>query len=165
MNFDSTVTRESMSLPGVSFTVRRLNQIERARRDFSIADETLKIAELITRHAQLNPGEEKRLSPDEAAEVGRINQELDFLVNMHLKPSAIRAGLVSIDGLQIDGEEATTEILIARGPRELVEEVWQACQESAGLGDEERKNSQSPTILPIRADGGESSTSAERAIA
>ncbi len=50
-------------------------------------------------------------------------------------------GLKEITGLMIDGEAATTEQLIERGPERLTDEVIEAVQAELTLSDEERKNS------------------------
>ena len=43
------------------------------------------------------------------------------------------------EGLSIDGETATLELLITRARKELVDEVVSAIQDETGLSEEERK--------------------------
>jgi hypothetical protein len=50
-------------------------------------------------------------------------------------------GLKEISGLTIDGEAATVDHLIERGPEALTDEVVEAVQAELTLSDEERKNS------------------------
>jgi hypothetical protein len=50
-------------------------------------------------------------------------------------------GLERIEGLAIDGQPATPELLVERGPEELCGEIAQALQHQLGLTEEERKNS------------------------
>jgi len=52
----------------------------------------------------------------------------------------IEWGLTGIDGLQIDGEKATSESLLANGPEELCKEIAAAVRDRSFLSDEERKN-------------------------
>jgi len=55
-------------------------------------------------------------------------------------------GLERIEGLEIDGEPATPESLIERGPEGLVREALGAVRREIGLSGEERKNSGSHSI-------------------
>jgi hypothetical protein len=49
-------------------------------------------------------------------------------------------GLDQVEGLEIDGEAATPELLIERGPIELAEEVLSRIKAECGLSQAERKN-------------------------
>jgi hypothetical protein len=49
-------------------------------------------------------------------------------------------GLEQIEGLEIDGDPATPESLIERGPIELTEEVLSRIKAECGLSQAERKN-------------------------
>jgi hypothetical protein len=49
-------------------------------------------------------------------------------------------GLTAVEGLAIDGEEATPEVLIARGPAELAVEILARIKSECGLSETERKN-------------------------
>ena len=52
----------------------------------------------------------------------------------------IEFGLASIEGLEIDGQPATPDLLIARGPEPLCREIVEAVKAECGLSAEERKN-------------------------
>jgi hypothetical protein len=52
----------------------------------------------------------------------------------------MRWGLVEVTGLDIDGEAATAELLIEKGPDELAKEIVAAIRSQSGLNDAERKN-------------------------
>ncbi len=52
----------------------------------------------------------------------------------------LRWGLESISGLTIDGEHATAEMLLDRGPETLSREVIAAIKAECGLSKDERKN-------------------------
>ena len=62
----------------------------------------------------------------------RLATELDILI--------VRWGLVSIDGLHIDGEPAVVDTLIERGPEALTRELSERIRRECGLTDDERKN-------------------------
>src|SRR5690606_24466428 len=55
-------------------------------------------------------------------------------------------GLERVEGLEIDGLQATPESLIERGPEALVREALRAVRCEVGLKESERKNSESPSI-------------------
>jgi hypothetical protein len=58
--------------------------------------------------------------------------ELDILI--------VRWGLLSIEGLRIDGDPATVETLIERGPESITREVAGRIRCECGLSEDERKN-------------------------
>ncbi len=49
-------------------------------------------------------------------------------------------GTTKIDGLTIDGADATPESLVASGPEELVREAATLVRSQLGLSEDERKN-------------------------
>ncbi len=49
-------------------------------------------------------------------------------------------GLISVEGLEIDGAAATPEALVDRGPVELAMEILGAHQIECGMTEDERKN-------------------------
>lgn len=49
-------------------------------------------------------------------------------------------GLESVTGLTVDGEPATPETLVARGPETVVQEALRAIKSECGLTETERKN-------------------------
>ena len=49
-------------------------------------------------------------------------------------------GLLAIEGLQIDGEAATGDSLVDRGPLDLAVEIVQQIRGECGLAEQERKN-------------------------
>lgn len=50
-------------------------------------------------------------------------------------------GLVSMEGLRIDGAEATPEAVVDRGPVELAMEILGRIKSECGMSEDERKNS------------------------
>ncbi|MDP9169795.1 MAG: hypothetical protein M3N54_04200 [Acidobacteriota bacterium] len=49
-------------------------------------------------------------------------------------------GLLEVRGLELDGENATCQSLIERGPEDLVGEALDAVKSECGLNETERKN-------------------------
>ena len=120
VRYESTVRHESAEWPGVSYSIWRMSYGRRA--------------ELLRR-------------------VRELGQKTEFLeagpgvdrIEASLAASAIDAvylewGLRDIAGMEIDGEQATAEALVERGPESLVREILTAIKAECGLSAEERKN-------------------------
>ena len=121
VKYASTITVTSMALPGVTFTVGRMSfgrRMELFRR----------IREIAANLEYLEASTDFR----EQVEATLLEQEIE---NLYL-----RWGLVSIDGLAIDGQPATSELLLERGPETLAREIVASIKAECGLSDAERKN-------------------------
>jgi hypothetical protein len=68
----------------------------------------------------------------EKIEANILAQEIDAMY--------LQWGLVSVDGLMIDGEPATAAHLLEKGPEHLAREIVGAIKEQCGLNEAERKN-------------------------
>lgn len=121
MEYESTLTIQSDVCPGVSFRIVRMSfgrrleltrQVRELSRKFDFLQASVDATERI----------EARLL---AAEVDRIY---------------LRWGLVSVDGLALDGEPAATERMVESGPENLCREILEAIKAECGLSDDERKN-------------------------
>ena len=133
MNIESTFTQDSQARPGVRFTMRVLNQYQRALRDSRIIDARVQVSELSRQlHAIPDPDSEideicgsakrgeREVSADEQARIDAITADperfkarieratldhrIGLIINTELKPAYIRASLQSVDGLEIDGQ-------------------------------------------------------------
>jgi len=152
MDIASKITQESKVLPGVTFTVRRLNQIQRAKRDFGLIEERGRYTELYERYKAL---------PDDAEHLvarAKLDHEMGLIINAHFKPAYIRAGLVSIEGYQIDGTAPSADKLIESGDELLVDEIYLACEVASGLSAAAQKNLPSPGTSD-KPEGGQASSS------
>ena len=121
VNYESTVAVKSTNVPGVTFTVSRMS-FGRRMELFRL------IREIAANLAYLDASSDFR----EQVEATLLEQEIE---NLYL-----RWGLVKIDGLSIDGEPATTELLLERGPDELAREIAASIKTQCGLTEVERKN-------------------------
>jgi hypothetical protein len=125
MTYDSTKCVESRECAGVRFTVYRMSFGRRL-------ELTRKVRELLGRLEFVRAGPGGNADDAEAALLaGEIDREY------------ARWGLASIEGLEIDGQAATPEVLIEKGPEKLLAEVLAAIRREAGLDEEARKNSES----------------------
>jgi hypothetical protein len=119
--YSSTLIVPSQSLNGVVFAVRRISlgmRMELMRR----------IREISRKIEFLTAGDELQ----ERIEANLLAHEIDA--------TYLRWGLTEVRGLQIDGEAATAELLIERGPGALTREIVGVIKSQCGLNEEERKN-------------------------
>lgn len=130
MNLETSKLHESKVHPGVTFKVKQLNQLERAKRDAAVLDHQHRLSDLLSAHGKTEDEQEKR----------RIAMDIESIVSVYLKPSIIRAGLLEVSGVTIDGQPATVDTLLAHAPDTLLEEIMEACAAGAGLTDEQQKN-------------------------
>jgi hypothetical protein len=72
---------------------------------------------------------------------GDVREKLEAAVLQgEIDRAYLEWGLDAIEGLEIDGEAATPELLIAKGPAELAAEILKRIRGECGLSDNERKN-------------------------
>jgi len=119
--YESALTIDSRAAQGVSFAIHRISfgrRMELSRR----------VRELSRKAEFLAAGTEI----DEKLEANILAQEIDAMY--------LEWGLISVTGLTIDGETATSERLLDKGPEELVREIVTAIRGQCGLSEEERKN-------------------------
>lgn len=72
---------------------------------------------------------------------GDLREKLDAAVLQgEVDRAYIEWGLEAIEGLEIDGEAATAQSLIERGPADLTAEILSRIRSECGLNESERKN-------------------------
>ena len=121
VSYESVLTIESKVMPRVKFVVNRISfgrRMELSRR----------VREITQKVEFLEAGSEL----DEKIEAGILAQEVDAMY--------LRWALVEVENLEIDGEPATAEHLLDRGPDDLAREIVGAIKEQCGLNEAERKN-------------------------
>jgi hypothetical protein len=121
VSYESVANIESKAVPGVKFVIHRMSfgrRMELSRR----------IREISRRVEFLAAGDQLQ----EKIEANILAQEIDAMY--------VHWGLVSIDGLAIDGDAATGAHLLEKGPEALMQEIVRAIKEQCGLGEAERKN-------------------------
>ena len=121
IEWPSTADAESSEMPGVRYTIRQVSLERRASLIRSIRE----VAKRVEFHQASDSLEEK-------LEASALALEIDA--------AYLRWGLIEIHGLAIDGEAATCESLIERGPESLVREIVAHIKRQCSLTDEERKN-------------------------
>jgi hypothetical protein len=121
MDYSSTVRKESESLPGVWFEVRRPSlgrRIEMSGRIRELSGR-MDFAEAGTSFAD-------KLDASELA--------------LRIERIYVEWGICSLHGLAIDGEPATVSAAIESGPESLLHEMANAVRRECGLSEDERKN-------------------------
>jgi len=119
--YRSTVRIKSQAMAGVTFEINRVSfgrRMELARQ----------VREISQRAEFLQAGTELH----ERIEASLLKQEIEAIY--------LRWALVHVDGLTIDGEPATAERLLEKGPEGLTREIVGAIKLQCGLGEDERKN-------------------------
>lgn len=155
MRFESQFTIDSKLFPGVRITVRRLNQVQRARLEFELLPHRVRYSDLMAKLEALPKEPEPPAIDPDRIERGRLTLESTAVLNAHFKPLTIRAGFISIEGADLNGSPFTADSLIEHGDSALIDEVWIAIEQEAGLSAEQTKNSQSPSTSAA-LEGGES---------
>jgi len=119
--YESSRWFEAEAIAGVRYRIARISRgrrIEFARR----------VREIGKRLEFLEAGRDAR----EKLEAAVLQAEIDR--------AYLEWGLEAIDGLDIDGEHATPQMLIERGPLNLAIEILGKIRAECGLSEEERKN-------------------------
>jgi hypothetical protein len=119
--WESRKTVASESIPGVALIIVRMSFARRL--------------ELMTRVRDLAA----RIEYFDAASDGKSRMEASLL-GAQMDRLYLAWGLEGVVGLSIDGEPATPEALIERGPEPLVREALAAIRAECGLSEAEIKN-------------------------
>lgn len=121
MTYESVAMVESRVVEGVTFAVAKMS--------FGRRTELMRqVRELGRKVEFLEAGRD----PGQKMDAALLRAEIDRLY--------VRWGLRAISGLELDGEEATPELLAESGPEELFREAVALARAQTGLSAEERKN-------------------------
>ena len=121
VRYQSSVSCESHTLPGVSYTVRRISLGRR-----------IELAQAIRELAQELEFRQSGASAAEQVQAAVLSARIDHVY--------LRWGLEDVSGLVIDGGPTTADTLFASGPEALLGEVVRRIKAECGLTDDERKN-------------------------
>ena len=121
MMYSSTVDVSSRCCEGVTYKVARIS----FRRRLELVRRVREIARTMEIDAAGTTMGERLDAAVAAGEIDRLYLEW---------------GLLSVEGLEIDGEPATPQLLLEFGPEELCHEIAAAIKRECGLSPEEQKN-------------------------
>jgi hypothetical protein len=120
-SYESAAWFDAEAVPGVRYAIARVSfgrRIELARR----------IREIGRKAEFLEAGTDAR----EKLEAAVVGAEVERVY--------LEWGLAAVEGLAIDGEAATPETLIEKGPLALASEILARVKAEWGLSEDERKN-------------------------
>ena len=171
LNIETTFTQDSQACPGVRFTMSVLNQYQRALRDSKLVDARVRMSELAAKLLALpDPDadagairarcktEDRQATPEEQATLDKnaidpdvalrrierhaLDHRVGLLINTELKPAYVRASLLSVEGLQVSGQDpkAPWDSLIEHAPDGLIDELYVAASLNSGLTEAQEKN-------------------------
>jgi hypothetical protein len=119
--YSSLSWHESQTVKGVRFATRRISLAQRI-------ELTRRAQELTLRYEFLKSG--------------NTSDQLEAaLSDLLVRKLYLEWGLVQLEGLAVDRQPASAELLIEKGPEELSDEIIAVLQGEIGLSEEERKNS------------------------
>jgi hypothetical protein len=169
LTIEPEIQINSTAVPGVTYTVRNLNRIQRAEREFGLMEARYRVSELNSELAAL--AKEFGIDPDADTSVAELFaadataaqsrrrallwKEIGLIGDRDIKPATIKAGLISIQGVDVGDKAADVESILSGDPKTdaLLDEIFAACEDSAGLLEKQRKNSASPTTSTVQVDG------------
>jgi hypothetical protein len=120
-DYSSESWHSSKVMPGVRFAIKRVSLRQRIELNHRVKELTIKY---------------------EFLQAGDTSAHLEAaLSDLLVAKLYLEWGLKTIEGLSIDGQKATVDLLIAKGPEGLVNEIVPLIQAESALTDIERKNS------------------------
>jgi hypothetical protein len=176
INYSSTRTVQSRlpDFEGVSFTIRRISDGLRNQYRLETAGALREQADLIEQREDLVDAIRERMGMDEKAfsevrmdqlprsdrrTLREVGTKIDQLNSEAIYPAMIEVGLVSVDGLTIDGQPVDVDSLHRVGPESLVAEILFEIRKEFGLAVEAQENLGSPTTSGA-AEGGKATDTA-----
>jgi hypothetical protein len=164
-------TIELKSAPGVTVTARVLSKAAVMRRDLGTVDARRRLSLAQLKSQAMLPvksattDEEKAarakewaekiaaFSPDERMTYFLLDEDIAAITKLELRPAAIRAGIVSITGIEIDGAAATIDQVTEHASEEVLDELHAICEDRAGLPEDIAKNLPSLSTSAGQVDG------------
>lgn len=70
----------------------------------------------------------------------KLQVQQEQVYQLHILPATIRAALVGIEGLTVDGKDVTVDDVLSDSPDDLLEEIASACLSASGLIEADAKN-------------------------
>jgi hypothetical protein len=184
VDFRSTYTLDSVSLPGVVVTLKRMGPKRRAEVELSVAGARARQRELSIRHESTrqkliaaidaSPKDadgkpvEAELRPDclaLALELQEVLDQANTLVREEIQPAFIKAALLSFGGepLTYDGQAATAQLVCDLGPADFFDELIAAVTANGYFSAKEAENLSSHSTLENPAGGMQTNSTANAA--
>lgn len=174
----SKMVMDSKLLPGVRVHLRKFSVERRSRVVLALADYRAKLNEIYRQMLEhvivpdetdetgtvTKPGDPPEVRERKVIERVRLQGEVTALEDAYLKPAMLREYVTSIEGVELDEQPVTPEMLISGGALvELADESFHFLEANNGLPPFENISSKPPSPLPTPEDGTTSITSANAA--
>lgn len=186
MNWKSTCTLDSETMPGVRVICKRFTHERRAALELELIEYRDQLREKMLAYAEnienkglldndgnfvldedgkpKDAGDSDFIRAQKATRRRAFDQWASGGIEVHIKPATIRAYVTRVEGLSVDDVPVITGADLAeRAPDVLCDEVYLFIHTHGGLSDEERKNSPSPSTSPEAEGGPMKSTTAASA--
>lgn len=172
MNYSSTISTESLAMPGVTYAIRKMSEGIRIglRRSLSDHFHELRAIEAEEQGFLANLGKKyekpageiliSELSPEERQDLDTYADRKDEIQDVRINPAYLKASFVSVEGLKIDGKTPDADLLLASGPPDLVKEILRSIFENSGLSGAQKENLELPTTSSAEAGGQTSGSNA-----
>lgn len=167
ISLTSKMTMDSKLLPGARVHLRKFNVERRARVVLALAEYRAKVNALYRQMITCV------IVPDETDETGAVTKagdppaerekktierialqtEIAALEDAYIKPALLREYVVSIEGVEIDGETMTAETLVSGAHPGFADEVYDFMEAHNGLPPFVDSSSPSPSPSLTPADG------------
>jgi len=160
----SKVTQDSIALPGVTFTYRKMTEGLRIQMRVDLAEALHEARGLQGQleSLQSEEGEEVDESIEALTAALQVNDTLQVLQANRVDPHYLHTCFVSVNGLQIDDvTEFDSYTLLALAPELLTREIIDAIKKESALNYGEQEDLSSPTTSAAEVDGVTSDTIAE----
>lgn len=145
LNFSSKKTVRSEAFPGVEFILRAMTEGRRIELRSRLLKDSTRLTEIFSEMSHLMENKAGMEQAEYGQRIAQLQSESDGLQIERLNPEWFKWGCVSIEGLLLDGKEASPEDW-KELPSELFQEILEAIKTDAELSGEERKNLRSRTI-------------------
>lgn len=175
MNYVSTITKNSVTAPGVRFTIREISEGQRRRLRRELAPAFARLADVETEREEFydrisqrlgKPAAEiltSELTARERREFATLNERIDEINDVEVNPAYFKEAFLGVKGLSIEGKSADdmdADAFIECGPPALVREITAAITRGAELDDAEKANLSSPSTSSAQVEGATSATNA-----
>lgn len=151
LQYQSSLSFESETFPGVTFTLRKMSEGRRAQLRLATAESNARIRNYVRESQRISaqPADSRDI-----CRVAELNELIETEVISKLNPAWVRWGLKDITGITVDGNDhPDADLLITEGPSDLTGEILLAIKTTSQMSEEELKNFVLPSTSGALTDG------------
>jgi hypothetical protein len=161
------ITMDSLLLKGARVHLRKFTVDRHTHVTIALANPRAKLGSLYREWGQYSlvpdetdetgkvtkPGDSAEIREDKIVQRMRLQGEIDALTQINLKAAILCEYVESIEGVELDGEPMTPEMLVTTGPPTFADEVYAFLEANNGLPPFVAIKSPSPPPSPTAEDG------------